>query len=107
MPRSDRKINYPAWVDKVDSCAADVVREALRARESALAGGAMGDRTCRRLVSVGDKILSVIQAGKVTGDAVCAKAAVAVRKFNTAVECSHPTTRKSLLGGVRVARKRP
>jgi hypothetical protein len=100
MPLRQRYLQYPEWVENLpDTCLVNAVKEAITTRDSAIRGGARDHKACRAALGSGEKILDQIEFGRVTGEKACSKAAVAVRKFNTAVECAHPTARRGRLGG--------
>ena len=64
-----------------------------RARISGSRGSARMERhpSARKLLGIGDDILRRIEDGRLKGDAACRKAAVALRKFNTAGEHAKST----------------
>jgi hypothetical protein len=93
MPYKRRNYSpMPAWVNAIDNdCLREVVREAVDAQSWAIDRGAERHPSGRKLLSVGDDILQRIEDGRLKGDAACKKAAVALRKFNTAGEHARPT----------------
>lgn len=92
MPAKTKNIIWPEWVEGIqDTCLQETVREALVARDVAVRAGALQHRACRAVLAAADATLEQIELGKVGGKVACRKAAVAVRKYSTAVECVHPT----------------
>lgn len=85
----DKILKVPDWVKRIsDPCLANIVTEALVARNAAVIGGAEGHKECRAVLRSADQTLDAVEAGH--GDA-CRKASTALRKYNTAAECAHPT----------------
>lgn len=92
-----RDPNYspvPEWVRQIDNaCLQEEVREAIDARSWAIDRGAQRHPSGAKLLRIGDDILARIEDGRLDGIAACRKAAVAVRKFNTAGEHALSTAR--------------
>lgn len=90
-----RDLNYspiPEWVRQLEnSCLQEEVREAIDARSWAIDRGAEHHPSAMKLLRIGDDILAKIEEGRLRGDVACRKAAVAVRKFNTAGEHAKST----------------
>ena len=85
------------WTDDIeDDCLFEEVAEAIVARARAVRRGALDDdaEECAKAMRSGDRTLKQIEDGRVTGEAACKKAAVALRKFATAAECARPTARR-------------
>ena len=94
MPHRERRIPWPLWVERIGSeCLQTTVKEALHARDAAVDGGAERHTACARVLRAADATLDQIEFDRVTGRLACRKAADALRKFNTAAECAHPTAR--------------
>lgn len=92
MPARERNIIFPAWSEDLpDTCLRKVVRQAVIARSDAVDNGALKHKSCRAVFESADKTLDQIEFHRITGDIACTKAATALRKFNTAAECGHPT----------------
>lgn len=101
----DVVLQPPAWVERLeDSCLQQTVIEALVARWTAIKNGAEHHRACKAALVSGKTILENIATGRVTGELACKRAADALRKFTTAVECAHPTAQRSDLRGARKRR---
>ena len=95
MPPRKRKIPWPAWVNALDDmCLREGVREALTARETALSLGANKKQGCVGAFRSAETTLDQIEFGRVTGQAACKKAAVALRKYTNAVDCAVPPPKK-------------
>jgi hypothetical protein len=91
MPHK-KKIEVPDWVDAIDNlCLRHIIVEGLVARRVALDHGALDHPKCRAVLEGADKTLDRIADGRVVGDIACKKASDALRKYNTACECMHPT----------------
>jgi hypothetical protein len=90
MPLSAKVKNYspmPTWVSHIDNdCLREEVREAIDARSWAIDRGAERHPNSAKLLRIGDSILERIEDNRFHGDTACAKAAVALRKFNSAGE---------------------
>jgi hypothetical protein len=87
----------PEWISGIeDACLREVIMEALVARFTAVQGGAELHAPCASALRSADSTMDQIRFGKYKGTPACRKAATAVRKYNTASECAHPTaTRRS------------
>lgn len=86
------EINLPEWIEEIhNQCLKEVVVEALYARSDAVRGGAEKHKPCASVLKSADTTMDSIRFGRVSGDTACKKAATAVRKYNTAGECAHPT----------------
>jgi len=95
MPARTKNIIWPNWVEALeDPCLLASVKEALVAREFALDNGAKQHKACRAVLRAADTTLEQVEFGLVKGKDACRKAASAIRKFNTAGECSRPTARR-------------
>jgi hypothetical protein len=87
----------PEWARRLENpCLQEEVREAINARSWAIDRGARNHPSAAKLLRIGDDILSRIEDGRLRGDEACKKAAVALRKFNTAGE--HARSTASALG---------
>lgn len=96
MPAKSKHVVLPDWVERIDDpCLVETITEALVARRLAERLGAPDQRPCRSVFAAGDKTLDAIADGRVRGQVACRKAAVALRKFNTALECVRPTARRN------------
>lgn len=95
-----KRRNYspmPAWVIAIDNdCLREVVREAVDAQSWAIDRGAELHPSAAKILRIGDEILGRIESGQLKGDTACRKAAVALRKFNTAGEHAKPTANAAL-----------
>lgn len=96
----DKILKIPAWVDALDNgCLRETAVEALIVRDFAVKHGAENHAACKRVLVAADSTLDSVALGRVTGDLACRKAATALRKYNSAAECVHPTARKERLTG--------
>ena len=96
MPAKTKHVQWPDWVEQLaDPCLWETVREALVARGSAVKAGAERHASCRAALRAADQTLDAIADGRVIGQVACRKAAVAIRKYNTAAECAAPTARRN------------
>jgi len=87
-------LSVPGWVDAFeaeDECLHAVLIEALVARHSAVLKGAERFDACKSALASADATLDAIHYGRIKGVQAWRKAAVAVRKYNTAHECVSPT----------------
>ena len=95
-----KRHNYspmPSWVNAIDNqCLQEVVREAVDAQSWAIDRGAANHPSAAKLLRIGDDILLRIEDGRLSGDLACKKAAVALRKFNTAGEHALSTASAAL-----------
>lgn len=93
--RLDKILRPPAWVERLaDPCLHTTIIEALVARQAAMAQGAPTHRPCRNVFEAAERTLDQIGLGRVTGKEACRKAADALRKYNTAAECAHPSAKR-------------
>lgn len=90
-----RDPNYspvPEWVHAIENaCLYEEVREAINARSWAIDRGAKLHSSGAKLLRIGDDILARIEDGRLRDKDACRKAAVAIRKFNTAGEHARST----------------
>ena len=87
-------LDVPEWVEELaDVCLQTTVEEALWARHYAVRWGALEHKSCRAALASADATLQRIADRRVIGNSACKKAADALRKYNTAAECAHPTAR--------------
>lgn len=94
-PKKKNMLMAPRWVDALDNdCLWETVREALQAKASAIRQGAEEHKACRAVMRSADKTIDAIEKGDVQGTEACKKAAVAVRKYSTALECARPSARR-------------
>lgn len=92
-PVNKLKLQLPAWVSDIsDVCARETVVEALVMRDTAIGRGALNHPACNRVLKKADTTLHAVADGR-TED--CKKIASALRKYNTAAECAHPTAQRS------------
>jgi hypothetical protein len=90
----ENRIRYPEWVESItDACLSGAVKEALKARDTAIESGALKDPGCRGALRSADTSLEQIQFGRVRDAVACRKAATAMRKYAVAGECAVPTAR--------------
>jgi len=91
----EKFLKLPDWIESVhDDCLKAMLTEAMVARYTAVTGGAEQHRSCRNVLRAGDRTLDAIAHRQFTPRVACAKAATALRKFNTASECIHPTAKR-------------
>lgn len=84
--------SIPEWAFELeDHCLREVVFEAYVARATAVFDGALKYAACSAAFDSADAVMDQIRLGRYRGAAACRKAAAAVRKYNTALECASPT----------------
>jgi len=93
MPAKKKDAVIPRWVFETgDECLEETLVEAYVARFKAFEAGApRAGAACAKAFRSADVTVAAIQDGRSTGKLACKKAAVALRKYNTALECAEPT----------------
>lgn len=100
MPYKPRTVEYPDWIYELsggDDCLRDVLTEmwstAQHARNAAAQRGDELPRVCAVELRTAEGILDSILEGRVPERQISAKAAQAVRKFDTALQCARAVER--------------
>lgn len=113
MPHREN-VTWAAWIEALseqDPCLGRIVKEAVVAQDAALhagAGRAGSTRACRRAFESAEQTLDTIRLGRISPgtDRAWKRAADALRKFTTALDCSTGPAAAPELSGLKNSARR-
>lgn len=107
-------VTWAAWIDALseqDPCLGRIVKEAVVVQDAALHAGAKSTgatRACRRAFESAEQTLDTIRLGRIAPgtDRAWKRAADALRKFTTALDCSTGPSAAPDLSGLKISTRR-